>query len=213
MASLHELAVLFPNEPYFLGDTMGVMGDPARHLFMTAAVATLAGLDRPLRVLEIGSWIGFSTLTWAQALDDLPHKGTILCIDPWASYWSPEEVQAGGVMATMDFMSRADLSYNLFRHNLGFAPRSIRIDHMRGRSADILPYLADGAFDLIFVEAITGIRRSQSNCVRRTGCWPMAGCYAATIWSSRRRQPSAPGWIRPCTIPRMQEPAFVTIQE
>jgi len=152
VASLHELAVLFPNEPYFLGDTMGVMGDPARHLFMTAAVATLAGLDRPLRVLEIGSWIGFSTLTWAQALEDLPHKGTILCIDPWASYWSPEEVQAGGVMATMDFMSRADLSYNLFRHNLGFAPRSIRIDHMRGRSADILPYLADGAFDLIFVE-------------------------------------------------------------
>jgi predicted O-methyltransferase YrrM len=55
-------------------------------------------------------------------------------------------------MATMDFMSRADLSYNLFRHNLGFAPRSIRIDHMRGRSADILPYLADGAFDLIFVD-------------------------------------------------------------
>ena len=79
MALLHELAVLFPNEPYFLGDTMGVMGDPARHLFMTAAVATQADLDRPLRVLEIGSWIGFSTLTWAQALEDLPHKGTILC--------------------------------------------------------------------------------------------------------------------------------------
>jgi predicted O-methyltransferase YrrM len=153
VASLHELAVLFPNGPYFLGDTMGVMGDPLRHLYMAAAVATLADLGRPLRVLEIGSWTGFSTLTWAQALDELvPQKGSMVCVDPWASYWSPDEIQAGGVLATMDFMSRSDLSYNLFRHNLTFAPPDVRIDHIRGRSEEVLPYLADGAFNLIFVD-------------------------------------------------------------
>lgn len=153
MSSLPELAVLFPNEPYFLGNTMGVMGEPLRHLYMAAAVATLQDLDRAVRVLEIGSWIGFSTLTWAQALDErVPHKGSILCVDPWASYWSPAEIQAGGVMATMDFMARSDLSYNLFRHNLTFAPPGVRIDHVRGRSEDVLPYFADGAFDLVFID-------------------------------------------------------------
>lgn len=153
MSSLDELAVLFPHEPYFLGNTMGVMGEPLRHLYMTAAAATLRELGRAVRVLEIGSWIGFSTLTWAQALDDLPpHKGSILCVDPWASYWSPAEIQAGGVMATMDFMARSELSYNLFRHNLTFAPPDIRIGHVRGRSDQVLPYFADGAFDLIFID-------------------------------------------------------------
>jgi predicted O-methyltransferase YrrM len=153
MSSLHELAVLFPNEPYFLGDTMGVMGEPLRHLYMAAAVATLRDLGRAIRLLEVGSWTGFSTLTWAQALaESVPHKGSILCVDPWATYWSPAEIKAGGVMATMDFMARSDLSYNLFRHNLTFAPPDIRIDHLRGRSADVLPYFADGAFDLIFID-------------------------------------------------------------
>jgi predicted O-methyltransferase YrrM len=153
MASLDELAVLFPNEPYFLGNTMGVMGEPLRHLYMTAAVATLRELGRAVRLLEIGSWIGFSTLTWAQALDELgPHKGTVLCLDPWASYWSPAEIQAGGVMATMDFMARSDLSYNLFRHNLKFAPPGIQIDHLRGRSQDVLPYFTDASFDLVFID-------------------------------------------------------------
>lgn len=153
MSSLDKLAVLFPNEPYFLGGTVGVMGEPSRHLYMTAAVASLGALGRAVRMLEIGSWIGFSTLTWAQALDEfVPHKGSILCVDPWASYWSPDEIQAGGVAATMDFMARSDLSYDLFRHNLTFAPPGIRIDHMRGRSADVLAYLADGAFDLVFVD-------------------------------------------------------------
>jgi predicted O-methyltransferase YrrM len=153
MSSLGELAVLFPNEPYFLGGTAGVMGEPLRHLYMTAAVAALGELDRPVRVLEIGSWIGFSTLTWAQALDEfVPHKGSILCVDPWASYWSTDEIQAGGVAATMDFMARSGLSYDLFRHNLTLAPPDIRIDHLRGRSADVLAYLADRAFDVIFVD-------------------------------------------------------------
>ncbi len=153
MSSLHELAVLFPHEPYFLGDTMGVMGEPLRHLYMSAAVATLRDLGRAVRVLEIGSWIGFSTLTWAQALDEfLPHKGSILCVDPWASYWSPAEIKAGGVMATMDFMACSDLAYNLFRHNITFAPAAIRIDHARGRSEDVLPHFADGRFDLIFID-------------------------------------------------------------
>jgi predicted O-methyltransferase YrrM len=153
MTSLAELQVLFPNEPFFLGNTIGLMGDPIRHLYMSAAVGLLRELGRPVRLLEVGAWIGFSTLTWAQALDQfVPQKSSILCVDAWASYWSPSEVQAGGVLGTMDFMSRSDLSYNLFRHNVRFAPAGIRIDHARGRSEDILPYLADGLFDLVFVD-------------------------------------------------------------
>lgn len=41
---------------------------------MTAAAA-LRALGRAVRVLEIGSRIGFSTLTWAPALDEcVSHK-------------------------------------------------------------------------------------------------------------------------------------------
>jgi len=145
--------VLFPDGPYFGGATQGVQGDPMRHIMMAATVGLAAPADRPIRILEIGSWTGFSALTWAQAIDRfVPHKGTLLCVDPWSAYLSDTDVRRADVYRNMDALGRSGLAYELFRHNIRFAPAGVRIDHARGLSHDVLPYLRKDHFDIVYID-------------------------------------------------------------
>jgi len=134
----------------FFGAGSGFQGAhaPARQVFLSAAVHARRGASAPLRILEIGSYMGSSALTWAHAIDRFTDKGgSILCVDPWAS----------GPMYAFDdemnlLMTRSDGAYQAFQRNTQRAPRSVVITHRRGLSHDILPSLPDSSFDIVYID-------------------------------------------------------------
>lgn len=147
------LKVLFPDRPFFEGNTFGFQGAPQRHLVMAAAVQCAAPIDRPIRILEIGSWIGSSALTFSQAIARYaPLKGSILCIDAWRDYMADVDVAKGKVYSAMEYMARNDIAYNLFLHNISFASKGVEVRHFRGFSHEVLPCLAQNYFDLIYID-------------------------------------------------------------
>ncbi|HEV7372010.1 class I SAM-dependent methyltransferase [Arenibaculum sp.] len=148
------LRQLFPDEPTFGGTTHGMQGSAIRHLFMTLAVSSLAARGGgPLRMIEIGSWTGFSALTWAQAMGAFhPAGGSLTCIDVWQPYFTGADLAKGDIYGTMDDLASTGLAYDLFVHNTRFVPKNVRVDHFRGRSRDILPLLQEGAFDLVYID-------------------------------------------------------------
>ena len=52
----------------FLDHKHAVLSAPVRHLFMIGVVWYLNRKKSNLSVLEIGSWFGASTLSWAQGI-------------------------------------------------------------------------------------------------------------------------------------------------
>src|SRR4051794_36395924 len=76
-------------KPYFPTGLYGIQSHPLRYVFMQATVHLLAEQSRgaPLRLLEIGSWVGASALTWLYGLDQYAGgKGMLVCCDSWEPY-------------------------------------------------------------------------------------------------------------------------------
>jgi predicted O-methyltransferase YrrM len=147
---------LSPDAPYFPDRLVSIQSGPdsmIRHVWQTAAVCLAKDAPRPLRILEIGSWAGHSTLTWAEAVGKFERDGTILCVDPWGRYLAAEDLKAASpAYRAMDAAVDLDLIYGLFLHNIGFADRRVRVDHIRGRFDAIAPYLADAQFDIVYID-------------------------------------------------------------
>ncbi len=149
--------VMFPGEPVFPDGIAGKQGYMLRHLWMVTAVALKADTPTPLRVLEIGSWVGFSALTWAEAIRTyVPQKGSLLCVDPWEPYLAEAEVAQHDNYRGMHYGASLDIAYSVFRHNIAVGSGPIRVDHFRGRSRDVLPYLAGNQFDIVFIDGAHG---------------------------------------------------------
>lgn len=152
MSSL-TLRQLFGDIPFFGGASVGLQGNPVRHAAMIGTVHQLSGTTAAPRILEIGSWVGFSTLTWAAALIRFfGGNGTIVCVDPWIDYISEEDAAAGHGYDAMKAFARTGLGYDLFRHNVSVLPRPEMVIAMRGSSHDILPLLAPDSFDIVFID-------------------------------------------------------------
>jgi len=153
MSNRHVLNFLFPDQPYFGGATAGIQGEYVRHVFMSAAISLKAAEESSLSILEIGSWTGASTLTWCMAMDTYCRdSGKILCVDPWSPYFSEEQANQGPHYRIMKQMAGLDIAYDLFQHNVNFAPSDVDVNHMRGKSTDILPYLQDQSFDVLYID-------------------------------------------------------------
>jgi predicted O-methyltransferase YrrM len=147
--------VLEPGRPYFAGIVAGLQSPLKRYLMMPTVVHSLGIQDRPVSVLEIGSWVGTSALVWAEALDRFsPQKGTLLCVDSWDPYFpADDEARVENEnYARMTRLAESGLAYQLFLHNARCGPASVPIRHFRGTSLDVLPYLAGDAFDIIYVD-------------------------------------------------------------
>jgi predicted O-methyltransferase YrrM len=147
---------LSPDAPYFPDQLVSIQSGPdsmVRHVWQTAAVCLVKDSQRPLRILEIGAWAGHSVLTWAEAIGKFERDGTILCVDPWGRYLAAEDLKAAtGAYRAMDAATDLDLIYGLFLHNIGFADKSTRVDHIRGRFDEVTPYLADAQFDIVYID-------------------------------------------------------------
>lgn len=94
----------------------------------------------PIRILEIGSWQGGSTL-WL--LDQVigPRGGSITCVGTWEA--SSEHT----LLASLNQSSEALFDANLARNDL-----AEHVIKRKGTSADILPSLEPASFDLIYID-------------------------------------------------------------
>jgi predicted O-methyltransferase YrrM len=94
----------------------------------------------PIRILEIGSWQGGSTL-WL--LDHIigPRGGRITCVDTWEG--SSEHT----------FLNSLGLSLEeLFDANIARSGKSEHVHKLKGSSHHILPELPPASFDLIYID-------------------------------------------------------------
>ncbi len=114
------------------------------------AAAAMAG-DRPLDVLEIGSWAGGSAVSWASAVKALPRAGRVLCVDAWKPYFDVE-VDREPIYAEMNAAVEHGDVFRLFLHNLQSADVADLVDYKVGATRDILPQLEPASFDIIYVD-------------------------------------------------------------
>jgi SAM-dependent methyltransferase len=150
------LGLISPGKP-FLPDALNAMQlgreNAMRHLWLTATVSLFAGRAAGLRVLEVGSWMGASVLTWGAAIDRfIAGDGEILSVDTWAPYLAADDINQDGSYRVMDRAAAVDLAYAVFRHNASCVPKKVRVDHLRGKSKDVLAMLRDRAFDIVYID-------------------------------------------------------------
>lgn len=151
--------LFFPKGPYFLGDTQGIQGDALRrHPGMSATVSLQARANHRLQILEIGSYAGFSALTWAQSMEEFsPEGGELLCVDPWTAFIDGADVEkvrsSLGADAPWAFDSSMDDIYDLFLHNISFGrSKKVSIRHFRSPGLEAMGYLRDEYFDIVYVD-------------------------------------------------------------
>lgn len=147
--------------PYFGGATEGTQGSAVRHPFMAASIHLLRNAGRRVRLLEVGSYAGFSALTWAEAIATFcPQGGDLLCIDPWLGYYDEKVLSVdqskGTSQAALVPMSddlHMDFVYDLFRHNVSFADKDkVAIRHIRASGVEIFASLKERHFDLVYID-------------------------------------------------------------
>ena len=120
---------------------------PERQIYMSALLPMLADSGAPVSILEIGSFMGASMLTWAKAVERLTaRKAEIVCIDPW------EAVEIGQYEAEMGPQLRDGLAHMVFLTSVRMAPKRVTVTAMRGISADVLPQLSGRTFDIVYID-------------------------------------------------------------
>jgi predicted O-methyltransferase YrrM len=143
---------LLQGKPYFGHALQARQGVPFRHSYFLPIVRAQKRIfgSKPLRILEIGSWAGASAVSWAHALAAADAHGSVLCIDPWESYFDLT-VEKTHFYSDMNAAAADGSIFKLFQHNIttsGFR----EISFMRGSSNDMLPTLADKSYEIIFLD-------------------------------------------------------------
>ena len=121
-----------------------------------------------LNVLEVGSWVGVSALTFGKALAyHNGGKGHITCVDAWSPYVdlaandSPMYVEVNGAL-------RSGRIFDAFHRNMEHLPACVGHTVIRGWSAKVLPTLQPGAYDLVNLDgdhAYTAVRADIDNAI------------------------------------------------
>jgi predicted O-methyltransferase YrrM len=130
-----------------------------KHLCMASTIKK-ALADRPaIRLLEIGSWIGASTLLWAESISRYASDGgicesDILCVDSWMPILSSADLEDPHY-ARFAAVGRSGLAHELYKHNaaLGIERYGVRISHKKGRTDEILQDVESESRDVVFVDA------------------------------------------------------------
>ncbi len=145
-----------------------ILSAPVRHVFMISTIWYLTKQKKNpnMQVMEIGSWVGASALSWAQGL--ITHndaKGTVTCVDAWKPFFD-RSMHNNDVYVNMEAALSTETAYQLFSHNISTLPESITCQHLRGQSDNILPLLRENTFDVIFIDgdhAYTPVLRDIKN--------------------------------------------------
>ena len=131
-----------------------ILSAPVRHMFMIATIWYLSHINKNISIMEIGSWFGASALSWAQGLKEYADgKGNLTCIDAWKPFFNLEEHQDNEYVIEMEKLLESDFAYKVFLHNISTVPNSIVTQHFRGKSENILKFLKDESYSVIFIDA------------------------------------------------------------
>lgn len=121
------------------------------------------------RILEVGSWAGWSAIVWAKALQDCKQKaGAVVCVDPWTSYLDLNANRAP-VYGAMAAATKRDAIMRLFYHNVRTAGYAATVHPLRGASDCCLPMLRDAWFHLVFIDgdhSYAAVKRDLENASR-----------------------------------------------
>ena len=133
--------------------TVAVQSPPIRHVYMWALVRSLAERDpkSPIRVLEIGSWAGASSITWAKALKAHSVQGIVECVDPWKPYFDVD-VHKEKKYKLMNDAAKDDSIFDLFKQNIRVADVDDIVRYRKGTSQEILPTITDGTFHIVYID-------------------------------------------------------------
>lgn len=165
MSSQPILKFVAGNKPIF-NMNYAILSAPVRHVFMIATIwyltkakenhklnntnASIAMHD--FQILELGSWVGASALSWAQGL--IQHnnaRGTITCIDAWKPFFN-RQTHVDDVYLQMEQALSMETAYQVFMHNISTLPKTLTCQHLRGKSDHILPLLRENTFDVVFID-------------------------------------------------------------
>ncbi len=119
---------------------------PGRQIFMSATVDLARRLNPQPRILEIGTYLGASAVTWARALDRLCDGGTLMCVDTWGD--ADEAHYEGGMEESLLTGS----AYQAFLSNVKALPQSVTVEHIRGRSSDAFRSLPAASYDIVYID-------------------------------------------------------------
>ncbi len=154
MSYKNILEIVSPKKPIFDAN-YAILSAPVRHIFIIATIWYLKQKSdkKDLNILEIGSWFGASTLSWAQGLAEYNSGlGKITCIDAWKPFFDTTK-HKDEVYQSMESMLMSDAAYNIFMHNVSTISQNILCQHFRGKSDDTLPMLGKEQFDVIYIDA------------------------------------------------------------
>lgn len=105
----------------------------ARELRTLAAAALVPGA--PLRILEVGSWMGASAIIWAHLIQEwCGGEGRVTCVDTWQQYGN----EAAPYERFVDNIARAGIAH--------------LIEIRRGASDAILPMLDAESYHLAYID-------------------------------------------------------------
>lgn len=140
----------------FSSAVAGVSGDPFRHLAFLPIVKTLdralADTSRPIKMLEVGVWAGFSTVSWIAALQAVNRDFQIVAVDTWRPQYDRAHEAKNPHYAVMNAVAQGDLIEKVFRSNVSVMGASEFVEVVREDSMSCLPLMADECFDLISID-------------------------------------------------------------
>jgi len=106
----------------------------------------------PVKIIEIGSWVGASAITWGNSVKSYcPHGGSVFCIDPWAEMWFNPIFHTPAALQQQFFYMENNI-FEVFRQNVSASNLSDMIVPLRGKSEDILPGQPDDYFDIVYID-------------------------------------------------------------
>lgn len=123
---------------------------PTRLAIMRDVVAAQA--HPGLRVLEVGTYEGASALVWSAAVSELCGTGSVVCVDPWLPYVTPENVLAQPVCQIINDGLESGEVFERFLANKRFASSGAPITHLIGSLREVLEQLPLEGFDIVYID-------------------------------------------------------------
>jgi predicted O-methyltransferase YrrM len=124
---------------------------PVRYaLLANVAAHALKGKSK-VRVLEVGSWAGASSITLGTVIRTLGiTDGAITCVDSWEPHFEPGD--AGLHYKCMNAAAMTGDIQKLFLHNIRCCDVAGMIEVVKAGSRGALPSFADKSFDFIYID-------------------------------------------------------------
>lgn len=144
---IQELRLKLETEPFLPATALQGMHAPERQAYMAAAVHKIGQGKTHLRILEIGSYMGASALTWGLAVGLLTQASAeLICVDPWDS--ADTSQYGSGEMANH---LKTGLARQVFLHNMRFLPERVSLRSIEATSVAAMAQIA-GPFDIIYID-------------------------------------------------------------